>query len=70
MSELLVVPLKKPTEVNIAPLGNLIRSAYQTNSAETVASFSEAVTEFGKLRNIAVWKFFEKHESSLEVVYG
>ncbi|KAG4068119.1 hypothetical protein HA402_001544 [Bradysia odoriphaga] len=70
MSELLVVPLKKPAEVNIAPLRNLIQSAYQSNSPETAFSYSEAVSEFGKLRNIAIWKFFEKHESSLEVVCG
>ncbi|KAG4067035.1 hypothetical protein HA402_000026 [Bradysia odoriphaga] len=70
MSELLVVPLKKPSEVNIAPLDNLIQSAYSSNSPGTAASYSEAVNEFGKLRNVAIWKFFEKHEGSLEVVYG
>lgn len=70
MSELLVVPLKKPSEVNIAPLNNLIQSAYNSNSPDNSANYSEAVNEFGKLRNIAIWKFFEKHEGSLEVVYG
>lgn len=70
MSELLIVPLKKPAEVNIAPLENLIQSAYNSNSHENAVNYSEAVTEFGKLRNIAIWKFFEKHEGTLEVVYG
>lgn len=70
MSELLVVPLKKPAEVNIAPLDNLIQSAYNSNSPANAVNYSEAVNEFGKLRNIAIWKFFEKHEGSLEVVYG
>lgn len=70
MSELLVVPLKKPTEVSVAPLDNLIQSAYNTNSPANAANYSEIVNEFGKLRNIAIWKFFEKHEGSLEVVYG
>lgn len=65
-----MVPLKKPSEVNIAPLDNLIQSAYNSNSPGNAASsYSEAVNEFGKLRNIAIWKFFEKHEGSLEVVY-
>lgn len=70
MSDLLVVPLKKPAEVNIAPLENLIQSAYNSNSPANAVNYSEAVSEFGKLRNVAIWKFFEKHEGSLEVVYG
>ncbi|KAJ6638328.1 Programmed cell death 6-interacting protein [Pseudolycoriella hygida] len=70
MSQLLVVPPKKPSEVNISPLNNLIQSAYNSNSPGTAVNYSEAVNEFGKLRNVAIWKFFEKHEGSLEVVYG
>lgn len=34
------------------------------------ANYSEAVSEFNKQRNTAIWKFFEKYESSLEIVYG
>lgn len=70
MAELLVVPFKKPSEVDIAkPLQNLILSAY-ASSASTPVDYSESVSEFSKLRNTAVWKVFEKYESSLEVIYG
>lgn len=70
MSELLVVPLKKPSEVDvIKPITNLIQSAY--NSANDAAvDHSESVNEFSKLRNTAIWKAFEKYESSLEILYG
>lgn len=70
MTELLVVPLKKPTDVEvIKPLKNLIHSAYSGNDANAV-DHSEAISEFSKLRNTAIWKAFEKYESSLEVLYG
>lgn len=69
MSELLVVPLKKPSEVDVAkPLTNLIQSAYNS-AADTAVDHSEAVNEFSKLRNTAIWKAFEKYESSLEILY-
>lgn len=68
MSELLVVPLKKPTEVDVEkPLKNLIHSAYSTS--ENV-DYSEAVSEFAKLRNNAVWKAFEKNGAALEILSG
>lgn len=70
MAKLLAVPLKKPSEVDIVkPLKNLIQSSYSNPSSDR-ADYSEAVNEFSKLRNNAVWKFFEKYESSLEIVYG
>lgn len=70
MTELLVVPLKKPTDVEvIKPLKNLIHSAYSGNDS-TAVDHSEAISEFSKLRNTAIWKAFEKYESSLEVLYG
>lgn len=69
MSELLVVPLKKPSEVDVVkPLRNLIQSSY-ANDANAV-DHSEAINEFSKLRNTAIWKAFEKYESSLEILYG
>ncbi|CAG9863793.1 unnamed protein product [Phyllotreta striolata] len=69
MSELLSVPLKKPSDVDIiTPLKNLIQSRYST--ADKPEDCSEAVNEFSKLRNNAIWKAFEKYESSLEIIYG
>lgn len=69
MTELLVVPLKKPSEVDVVkPLKNLIQSSY-ANDANAV-DHSEAINEFSKLRNTAIWKAFEKYESSLEIVNG
>lgn len=70
MSELLVVPLKKPSEVDVVkPLKNLIQSSYSGSDANAV-DHSEAINEFSKLRNTAIWKAFEKYESSLEIIYG
>ncbi|XP_011205291.2 programmed cell death 6-interacting protein [Bactrocera dorsalis] len=71
MSRILAVPPKKPAEVDIIkPLNNLIQSTYSGASTEEKAKYSEAVNEFSKQRNTAIWKFFEKYESSLEVVYA
>lgn len=71
MSELLVVPLKKPSEVDVVkPLKNLIQSSYSGNDAANAADHSEAINEFSKLRNTAIWKAFEKYESSLEILNG
>ncbi|EDW59092.1 programmed cell death 6-interacting protein [Drosophila virilis] len=71
MSKLLGVPLKKPSEVDIIkPLNNLIQSTYNGASAEEKAQYADAVNEFSKQRNTAIWKFFEKYEASLEVVYA
>lgn len=68
MSDLLSVPLKKPAEVDVVkPLKNLILSSY--GSSDKIANYTEAVNEFSKLRNTAIWKFFEKFESSLDIVY-
>lgn len=68
MADLLSVPLKKPSEVDLVkPLKNLIQSRYST--ADKPEDYSESVNELSKLRNNAIWKAFEKYESSLEVVY-
>lgn len=68
MAELIAVPLKKPSDVDvIKPLTNLIKSAY--SSADNQKDYTEAVTDFSKLRNNALWRAFEKYESSLEVIY-
>lgn len=69
MTEFLVVPLKKPTEVDILkPIKNLIQSAYNSNSS-SVTNYGEAVSEFSTLRNTAIWKAFEKNEGSLDIIY-
>lgn len=76
---MLAVPLKKPSEVEVAkPLRTLLQNAY--NRPSTTADSDGAVAkpidynniakEFGALRNTAIWKFQDKYESSLEVVYG
>ncbi|CAH1990718.1 unnamed protein product [Acanthoscelides obtectus] len=69
MAELLSVPLKKPSDVDIVkPLKNLIQSRYST--ADKPEDCSEAINEFAKMRTNALWKAFEKYESSLDLIYG
>lgn len=66
---LLVVPAKKPYEVDtVKPLKNLIQSSYSAASEKT-AEYAELATEFGKLRSGAIFKVFEKYDSSLPVIY-
>lgn len=68
MPELLSVPLKKPCEVEIVkPLENLIASTYST--ADKPENYSEQILELSKLRSNAIWKVYEKNESSLELIY-
>lgn len=68
MSEFLSVPVKKPTDVDLTKLlKNFISSHY--NTADNPDSYNNAVEEFNKLRSQAVWKVYEKYESSLEIVY-
>ncbi|KAK0171286.1 hypothetical protein PV328_009034 [Microctonus aethiopoides] len=69
MAELIAIPLKKPSDVDvIKPLTNVIKSTY--NSANNQKDYTEAINEFSKLRNHALWRAFEKYESSLEVIYS
>ena len=69
VSGLLIVPPKKPYEVDcVKPLKNLIQSSYSAAS-EKSSEYAELATEFGKLRSGAVFKVFEKYESSLSVIY-
>lgn len=65
---LLVIPAKKPYEVDIVkPLKNLIQSSYSAAS-DKAADYAELAAEFGKLRSGAIFKVFEKYESSLPVI--
>lgn len=68
MAEFISVPLKKPTDVDIVkPLKNVIDSTY--SSSDKSHDYTEQINELSKLRNTAVWRVFEKYESSLEVIY-
>ena len=67
MVDLISIPLKKPSDVDvIKPLTNVIKSTY---NAENNQDYSNAISEFSKLRNNALWRAFEKYESSLEFIY-
>ena len=69
MLDLIAVPLKKPSETDLAkPLKNIIQGAY--NNPEKTEKLSDKFIEFNKLRNTAVFKVFDKFETSLEVIYG
>ncbi|XP_033337052.1 programmed cell death 6-interacting protein-like protein AliX [Megalopta genalis] len=69
MAELIAVPLKKPSDVDvIKPLTNVIKSTY--SSAGNQKDYTEAIADFSKLRNNALWRAFEKYESCLEVIYS
>ncbi|XP_044599221.1 programmed cell death 6-interacting protein [Cotesia glomerata] len=69
MTELISIPLKKPSDVDvIKPLTNIIKSTY--NSATNQKDYTEQISEFSKLRSNALWRAFEKYESSLEVIYS
>ncbi|KMQ85728.1 programmed cell death 6-interacting protein [Lasius niger] len=69
MAELIAIPLKKPSDVDIIkPLTNVIKSTY--NSPSNQKDYTDAITEFSKLRNNALWRAFEKYESSLQVIYS
>jgi programmed cell death 6-interacting protein len=68
MSEFLSVPVKKPTDVDLLkPLKNIISSQY--NTSDNPDTYNSAIEEFSKLRTQAVWKVYDKYESSLEIVY-
>lgn len=70
MSELLCVPLKKPTDVDLVrPLTNLIKSSYNNLDASTLMEIEQSISKFNNQRNTAIWKAFEKTENSLELYY-
>ncbi|KAI4457578.1 pcd6 interacting protein-related [Holotrichia oblita] len=69
MAELISIPLKKPSEVDLVkPLKHIIQSRYST--ADKPEDYSDAINELAKLRTNGIWKAFEKYESSLEVIYS
>ncbi|KAJ4450416.1 hypothetical protein ANN_01840 [Periplaneta americana] len=48
---------------------SILRRHY-VNTADKPQDYSEAINELSKLRTNAVWRVFEKYESSLEIVYS
>ncbi|XP_065157108.1 programmed cell death 6-interacting protein-like, partial [Atheta coriaria] len=69
MADFIAVPLKKPTDVDIVqPLKNLLQARYST--ADQPLDYSDAINDLSKLRSNAIWRAFEKYESSLEIIYG
>ncbi|KAK2582526.1 hypothetical protein KPH14_004820 [Odynerus spinipes] len=69
MAELIAIPLKKPSDVDIIkPLTNVIKSTYSGSNNQK--DYTEAIQELSVLRNNALWRAFEKYESSLEVIYN
>lgn len=67
--DLLTVPLKKPSEVDLVkPLKNLIQSS--TNVQNDNSQIIEKINGFNKQRNVAVFKVFEKSEAALEGIYA
>ena len=68
MVDLIPIPLKKPSEVDVAtPLKNIIVSRYST--ADKPEDYTDAIGEFAKLRSAGLWRAFEKYESSLDGIY-
>lgn len=68
MAELIAIPLKKPSDVDIIkPLTNVIKSTYSGGNNQK--DYTEAIHDLSVLRNNALWRAFEKYESSLEVIY-
>lgn len=68
MAELLAVPLKKASNVDVVqPLKNTINVIYSTS--QKAQDYTEQVNEFSNLRNNAIWKINDKYESSLEMIY-
>ena len=68
--DLLTVPLKKPSEVDLVkPLKNLIQSSNVKQQSDN-SQIIEKINTFNKQRNTAVFKVFEKNEAALEGIYA
>ncbi|BFZ22519.1 hypothetical protein BsWGS_25558 [Bradybaena similaris] len=67
MASFISVPLKKTFDVDlITPLKRFIRGTFTQANAD---DYTQALTEFNKLRNVMIKKSVDKHESTLEVLY-
>ena len=70
MVDLLAVPLKKTSEVDlIKPLRTIIASTFSTADKQESEQFREPIEEINTLRTNATVKALDKHESSLETLY-
>ena len=80
MADILVVPLKKTSEVDLVkPLKKLIALLLQSNRrvinffrgsrirADNPENFNDAIGELNKLRSLACVRAVDKNESALEV---
>lgn len=66
MTELLAVPLKKASEIDLVkPFKSLIALRFST--ADNPENFNEAIAELNKLRSLACVRALDKNESSLDV---
>lgn len=69
--DLLTVPLKNPSEADMAkPLKNLVNSTYSELAPEKLKKISDNMELFSKNRQTAVFKVYEKFDSSLEILCG
>ena len=67
MAAYLAVPVKKTWEVDlIKPLKSFIASTYTNVNPD---EYSQALSEFNKLRQNMIAKSVDKHDSALEVLY-
>ncbi|CAK1543721.1 unnamed protein product [Leptosia nina] len=67
MAELLAVPLKKSSDVDIVkPFKNLIQTTYNNSTGND--EIMEAIGELSRMRVNAIWKVFEKN--SLDGLYS
>jgi len=68
MTDLLSVPLKKSSDVDLVkPLKNIIASLYST--ADKPEDFSSSISELNKLRSQALSKTLDKSSAALELLY-
>ncbi len=66
MAELLTVPLKKTSDLDLVrPFQKLISQRF--GSADSSENLSEAISEFQKLRNNVTLRTLDKQESSIEI---
>lgn len=68
MAEILSVPLKKHSEIDIInPLTNLIKGSYST--ADNPENYTSEITELSELRSCATRYSLAKQESALDYLF-
>lgn len=67
MADILAVPLKKTSELDlIKPLKNIVSLRFST--ADNPENFSDGIVELNKLRNSATIRTLDKQEASIEII--